>query len=73
VFADFRARADVPKVLIANTIKGKGVSFMEHPQALRDGDGTYRLARPDLPDAVVSSRCARPRGCRAHSRTSCAI
>jgi transketolase len=42
VFADFRARADVPKVLIANTIKGRGVSFMEHPQALRDGDGTYR-------------------------------
>src|SRR5690349_9761733 len=42
VFADFRARADVLKVLIANTIKGRGVSFMEHPQALRDGDGTYR-------------------------------
>jgi len=42
VFADFRAGGDVPKVLIANTIKGKGVSFMEHPQALREGGGTYR-------------------------------
>jgi len=42
VFADFRAREDVPKVLVANTIKGKGVSFMEHPHALREGGGTYR-------------------------------
>ena len=42
VFTDFRAREDVPKVLVANTIKGKGVSFMEHPHALREGGGTYR-------------------------------
>jgi transketolase len=42
VFADFRAREGVPKVLVANTIKGKGVSFMEHPRALADGGGTYR-------------------------------
>jgi transketolase len=42
VFAEFRTRADVPKALIANTIKGKGVSFMEHPLALREGGGTYR-------------------------------
>jgi transketolase len=42
VFADFRARNDAPKALIANTIKGKGVSFMEHPNALREGGGTYR-------------------------------
>jgi transketolase len=41
-FADFRARDDIPKALVANTIKGKGVSFMEHPQALREGGGTYR-------------------------------
>src|SRR5207244_10856485 len=33
---------DVPKALVARTIKGRGVSFMEHPTALRDGDGTYR-------------------------------
>ncbi len=42
VFAEFRAGGDVPKVLIANTIKGKGVSFMEHPHALHEGGGTYR-------------------------------
>jgi transketolase len=41
MFAEFRSVEDVPKVLIANTIKGKGVSFME-PRALQDGDGTYR-------------------------------
>ena len=42
VFAEFRARDDVPKLLVANTIKGKGVSFMEHPRALAEGAGTYR-------------------------------
>ena len=42
VFADFRGREGAPKALIANTIKGKGVSFMEHPHALREGGGTYR-------------------------------
>jgi transketolase len=31
-----------PKVLIADTIKGKGVSFMEGPQSLRDSNGLYR-------------------------------
>jgi transketolase len=31
-----------PGVLIAKTIKGKGVSFMEHPAALAAGGGTYR-------------------------------
>jgi transketolase len=41
VFAEFRSVVG-PKVLIAHTIKGKGVSFMEHPVALRDGDGIYR-------------------------------
>ncbi len=42
-FAAMRAAPeDVPKVLVANTIKGRGVSFMEHPTALREGGGTYR-------------------------------
>ena len=31
-----------PGVLVARTIKGKGVSFMEHPRALAEGGGTYR-------------------------------
>jgi transketolase len=42
-FAGMRAApGHVPKVLVANTIKGRGVSFMEHPTALREGGGTYR-------------------------------
>ncbi len=31
-----------PKFLIADTIKGRGVSFMEHPGALTEGEGIYR-------------------------------
>jgi transketolase len=42
-FADMAgAPDDVPKALVARTIKGRGVSFMEHPVALLDGGGTYR-------------------------------
>src|SRR5256714_5876544 len=40
--AELRAAEDIPKLLVAHTIKGKGVSFMEHPRALQDGGGTYR-------------------------------
>ncbi|HJO02940.1 MAG TPA: transketolase, partial [Acidobacteriota bacterium] len=36
----FRTITDRPKVLVADTIKGKGVSFMEGPKALEDG-GLY--------------------------------
>lgn len=42
VLAEFKTIADKPKILIADTIKGRGVSFMEHPQALQDGKGFYR-------------------------------
>jgi transketolase len=42
VFESFRDVADRPQALVAQTIKGKGVSFMEHPVALREGGGTYR-------------------------------
>jgi transketolase len=42
-FAAMRAAPeDIPKILVAHTIKGRGVSFMEHPAALRAGGGTYR-------------------------------
>ncbi len=41
-FARFRDGADSPKALVAQTVKGRGVSFMEHPTALVDGGGTYR-------------------------------
>ncbi len=33
---------DKPKILIADTIKGRGISFMEHPVALQAGAGLYR-------------------------------
>src|SRR4029079_7425445 len=60
---------DVPKALVARTIKGKGVSFMEHPAALAEGGGTYRWhagAPGDEPFALAvaelearrSERCA---------------
>ena len=42
VLADFRSDSERPKLLLAWTVKGKGVSFMEHPSALEDGGGTYR-------------------------------
>ena len=42
VFAEFRAITDKPKILIADTIKGRGVSFMEHPAALKACGGLYR-------------------------------
>ena len=41
-FARFRDGDDAPKALVARTVKGKGVSFMEHPVALAEGGGTYR-------------------------------
>ena len=43
--------SDRPKALIADTIKGKGVSFMEGPRALEDGDGLYpwHSGAPDDP------------------------
>ncbi len=42
VFARFKSIIDQPKILIADTIKGMGVSFMEHPQALKENNGIYR-------------------------------
>ncbi len=41
-FASFREVNDRPQALVARTIKGKGVSFMEHPVALAEGGGIYR-------------------------------
>jgi transketolase len=55
VFSDFRSVTDRPKALVANTIKGKGVSFMEHPAALREGDGIYRW-HAGAPDDAAFSR-----------------
>ncbi|MBA2849541.1 1-deoxy-D-xylulose-5-phosphate synthase [Thermosulfuriphilus ammonigenes] len=41
-FSELKEITDRPKVLIADTIKGKGVSFMEGPTALEQGNGLYR-------------------------------
>jgi len=42
VMSDFAEVIDRPKILIADTIKGRGISFMEHPKAFVDGKGLYR-------------------------------
>jgi len=42
VFEKLRKIEDRPKILIADTIKGKGISFMEGPIALEEGEGLYR-------------------------------
>jgi transketolase len=41
-FEKLRQPRDVPAIVIADTVKGRGVSFMEHPRALADGRGLYR-------------------------------
>ncbi len=38
---ELKADTDRPGILIADTLKGRGVSFMEHPQAIKDGKGYY--------------------------------
>ncbi len=44
-----------PGVLLAQTIKGKGVSFMEHPAALAAGGGTYRWHAGAPDDATFAA------------------
>jgi len=60
VFARFSAVPDRPKVLIADTVKGKGVSFME---GLACGDATYHFhaGAPSVKDylAAVDEICVR--------------
>jgi transketolase len=41
VFGAFAQITDRPKILIADTIKGRGISFMEHPYALAHAHGLY--------------------------------
>jgi transketolase len=41
VFEEFATIPDRPKILVANTIKGRGISFMEHPYALAHAHGLY--------------------------------
>ena len=53
IFATFDRVMDRPKVLIADTIKGKGVSFME---GLASGDATYHFhaGAPGLKDYLAA-------------------
>src|SRR5207247_3218342 len=53
VFAHFASVTDRPKVLIADTVKGKGVSFME---GLACGDQTYHFhaGAPSLKDYIAA-------------------
>jgi transketolase len=39
--AEAKAVKGVPQFIIADTIKGRGISFMEHPFALKEGKGLY--------------------------------
>jgi len=55
IFKIFRHIVDQPKVLIADTIKGRGISFMEHPRALEDGCGYYKW-HSGAPDDVSFSK-----------------
>ena len=55
--AAFREDDETPAVLVAKTIKGKGVSFMEHPAALAAGGGTYRW-HAGAPDDAAFERAA---------------
>jgi transketolase len=41
-FDEFAQVEDRPQALVARTVKGKGVSFMEHSAALAEGGGLYR-------------------------------
>src|SRR4030081_161496 len=55
VFAEFRAITDKPKVFIADTIKGKGVSFMH---GIACGDQTYHFhaGAPSLDHYLAGTR-----------------
>jgi transketolase len=52
LWKELRSVTDRPRAVIADTIKGRGVSFMEHERALAEGGGYYRWhagAPPDEP------------------------
>ena len=42
VFTRLEKMTDKPKAVIADTIKGKGISFMEGPASIKAGDGLYQ-------------------------------
>jgi transketolase len=54
-FAGFGSIEHRPQVLVAHTLKGRGVSFMEHPVAMRESGGTYRWHAGAPDDAVFTA------------------
>ena len=68
-FASFRDVGDRPQALVAHTIKGRGVSFMEHPWALVEGGGTYRW-HAGAPDDESFERAFAEIATRIHERLS---
>jgi transketolase len=54
VFEEFRSIDEMPKAFIADTVKGKGVSFMH---GVASGDGTYRFhaGAPSLADYTAAT------------------
>ncbi len=57
-FAAMRAVTGRPAALVAHTVKGKGVSFMEHPVALRQGGGLYRWHAGAPDDDAFARACS---------------
>jgi transketolase len=55
ILAEFKAYPDRPQILIADTIKGRGVSFMEHPVALKVGKGLYYWHAGAPPDRYFTA------------------
>ncbi len=62
ILTEFAAETRRPQILIADTIKGKGVSFMEHPISLKEGGGLYgwHAGAPD--DESFAKACAEVMG-----------
>ncbi len=47
-----------PQIIIADTIKGRGISFMEHPAALEIGKGLYPWHSGAPDDAAFEAGCS---------------
>jgi transketolase len=57
-FSALKKITNKPKFIIADTIKGKGVSFMEHPEALNRSNGLYPW-HAGAPDDVSFTEASR--------------
>jgi transketolase len=55
VLGGLAAKPEAPLFVIADTIKGRGVSFMEHPVAMPAGDGYYRWHAGAPPDEAFTN------------------